>query len=300
MLLQRIAASVLLAAVPTTPVLADIGRSFDRDCWQRHEIAAAKIQRFKTMLLVGSLNCRDIDPYVMDDYNHFLRVQRPVVNGHQQIVRDRFMRKYGPRYGLTAFTDYETQLGNRLSSARHGRARCDMIASYARLAARVSPDGLADLAHSVDEEAPLRACPPAMHYAGGRWQPRAVPGPEAWGAETPPAPAALAESMPSAPASAPTAVAAAIAADRAAPPPPPLPVQVASAEWPDLVPVEPEIHPVTVEPNAAIQVAAVVSGTPGGSGNAADPAAALRAAIKSLTVAAEALEAERAGRTSAQ
>lgn len=298
MLLQRIAASVLIAAVPSAPALADVGRTFDHECWQQHEIAAAKIQRFKTMLLVGSLNCRDLDPFVMDDYNHFLRVQRPIVNEHQQIVRDRFVRKYGPRYGLTAFTDYETQLGNRLSSSRHGRVRCDMIASYARLAARVSASGLIDLAHSVDEEAPLRACPPAMNYAAGRWQPGSAPRSDSW---LPAAPSAALPPEPPAPA--PTAVAAAIAAETAPPPAPqpgpaPAPVAVAAAEWPDLVPVAPEVHPIAVEPNEAIEVAAVVE--PAAPAAAQDPATALRAAIRSLTAAAEALEAERKSRPSVQ
>lgn len=285
MMFRRVCASALLVAMPAFPVMADVNRAFDRECWERHEIAAAKIQRFKTMLLVGSLNCRDLDPYVMTEYNIFLRAQRGVINANQRIVRDRFDRKYGPSYGLTAFSDYETQLGNQMSSAHHGRQRCAMIASYARLAARVSPDGLTDLAHSTGGEEPLRACGPAMHYAAGRWQarPAAAPPPPAFATAAPPVTIAAAP-----------------------PPPPPVPAAPTQTVWPDLAPVEPEVHPVAVEPNSAITAARaqVAAAAPRLQQAAAAPrpdaAEALRAAIKSLTAAAEALEAERAGAPATQ
>ena len=286
MLIKRVFAAALLLSVPVAPALADVDRAYDRDCWSQREVAAAQIQRFKTMLLVGALHCRDASPYMMADYNRFLRVQRGFVNANAQVVRDRFVRKFGPTYGLTAFTDFETQLGNRIANDQFDDYRCETVANYARLAAQVSEAGLVDLARSVDEEEQLPVCTPAMRYAGGRW--------------APPAPSPVAEIAPPPP-PAPVMVA------TVAPPPPPAPIEVASADlpaaetWPDLAPVEREVHPVSVDPNAAVKAAAVqvaevrpaVAETPAPAAEKPDPAQALRDAIKSLTIAAEALEAQK-------
>lgn len=270
---SRIFAGALLLAVPAAPAMADVDRAFDRDCWEQREVAAARLQQFKTMLLVGALHCRDVQPYIMADYNHFLRSKRGFINANAQVVRDRFVRKFGPTYGLTAFSDYETSLGNRLAQTDYDGYRCEMIGNYARLAADVSEAGLMDLAYSTDEESQLAVCTSAMRYAGGRWSNRAE--------LEPPPPSPVSEPAP--------------------PPPPPAPVAVAAAEWPDLAPVEPETTPVSVDPNKAVEVAvadtappipdatvkpAVVEAAP-----KANPTEALRAAIKSLTAAVEALEA---------
>ena len=284
---SRMLAGALLLAVPAAPALADVDRAFDRDCWEQQEVAAARLQQFKTMLLVGALHCRDVQPYIMADYNQFLRAKRGFINANAQIVRDRFVRKFGPTYGLTAFSDYETSLGNRLSDVDYDGYRCETIGNYARLAADVSEAGLMDLAFSTDEEAQFAVCTPAMRYAAGRWSNRAetaTPLP----AEAEPELATVTTPPPSVPVAEPA-------------PPPPAPVAVAAAEWPDLAPVEPETTPVSVDPNKAVEVAVADTAPPvpqatvqpavAEAAPKANPTEALRAAIKSLTAAVEALEA---------
>lgn len=286
---SRIFAGALLLAVPAAPAMADVDRAFDRDCWEQQEVAAARLQQFKTMLLVGALHCRDVQPYIMADYNHFLRAKRGFINANAQVVRDRFVRKFGPSYGLTAFSDYETSLGNRLAQTDYDSYRCETIGNYARLAAEVSEAGLMDLAYSTDEETQLAVCTPAMRYAGGRWSSRAeIDAPLPPRAEPELAAATTPPPLPPEPVAEPA-------------PPPPAPVAVAAAEWPDLAPVEPETTPVSVDPNKAVEVAvadttppvpeATVKPAVAEAPPKANPTEALRAAIKSLTAAVEALEA---------
>lgn len=296
---SRVFAGALLLAVPAAPALADVDRAYGRDCWDRDEVAAARLQHFKTMLLVGALHCRDVDPYIMADYNVFLRDKRGFINASTQVLRDRFVRKFGTTYGLTAYSDYETALGNRLARIDYDRYRCETIGNYARLASDVSEAGLMDLAYSTAQGDELAICTPGMRYAGGRWSNREV------SSALPPSP------PPPAPLTVDAAEVAAVGSPTPplpAPPPvaepPAAPVAVAAAEWPDLAPVEPESQPVAVDPNKAVEVAsveaaalppaatvqpAVVESAP-----KANPTEALRAAIKSLTAAVEALEANQA------
>jgi hypothetical protein len=302
MLLNRFMAGALLFAMPVTPAFADYSRSSDRDCWNQDEATAARVQRFKTMLLVGALHCRQSQPYIMVDYNRFLSSQRAFINASAQVLRDRFERRFGAAYGLTAYSDYETALGNHMARADFTPGRCDEIADYARIAADVSEAGLVDLTYSTEEEDEPSACGPTNAMARDRWSDR-------------PAAAVIATVAPPPPAPIPNAVAAEVVAALpptpapvAEPPaPPPAPVAVAGAEWPDLAPVEPESQPVAVEPNAAVvlakaEPAPAVEATvqPAVAQTAAaqpDPTEALKAAIKSLNAAVEALEAARAPST---
>lgn len=297
MLLNRFMAGALLLAVPVTPALADISRSSGQDCWNADEVTAARVQRFKTLLLVGALHCRQLQPYIMADYNMFLRSQRGFINASSQVLRDRFVRRFGAAYGLTAYSDYETALGNHMSQANFDPRRCDEIADYARIAADVSEAGLVDLTYSTEEEDEPSACGPVPDFAGARpaivearvaAPPPPAPIPEAVAAE---AVAALPPAPPALPAAAPA---------------PPAPTEVASAEWPDLAPVEPESQPVAVEPNAAVVLASAEPAQPAATVQPAvaqvaaaqpDPTEALKAAIKSLNAAVAALEAARAPAT---
>lgn len=284
---SRLCAGALLVATPVAPAMADIDHAFDRDCWDQRELAAARVQQFKTMLLVGALHCRDVEPYVMTDYNHFVDAKRGFINTNAQIVRDRFIRKFGLSYGSNAFSDYETSIGNRLARAGFDRYRCEMIGNYARLAADVSEAGLIDLAYSADDQPEPAVCTPAMRYADGRWTNRDAVEPSLPPSPPPPAP------LPS------DAVAEAATVPVAEPKPAPA---VAQSEWPDLAPVEPESQPVAVDPNQAVEVARADTAPPAPVVQSAvveapaapNPTAALRAAIKSLTAAVEALEASQA------
>jgi hypothetical protein len=247
------------------------------DCWQGRELEALKVQRFKTMLLVAMLNCRDQEPGIGADYNRFVRANRELIAENQAVVRQHFIGVSGPAAGLTAYSSYETALGNQFSNADFSPDRCADAAAEARQASYVSETGLMDMVQSVPDEGDLAICGRESRFVARQ-------------AEWAPAPAPRAELAP-------------VAA-------PQVEEQVAQNEWPDLAPVEPEGPARAVDPNQMrvaeaappppapmpekaaepVQIAAVVDlpkAPP-----VVDRAKAVRDAAKALREALAALEAE--------
>jgi hypothetical protein len=270
---RRLSAFALLLSCASAPLQASVDPALNRDCWDEQELEALKLQRFKTMLLVGMLNCRDMEPGIAADYNRFVRANRGLLSETQARVRQRFVRTHGTR-GLDEHSSYETSLGNRYSDADFSYRRCGAIAEDARMASYVSEAGLMDLVASMPDEDALAVCRAEPRLAT-RWAPvqppiYAEPAPAA-----PPPPAPMAE--------------------KAAEPVVEEPVQTAQAEpqeWPDLAPVEPEGPAQAVDPNAVkadekpVEVASVETPKP------VDRVAAVREAAKALRDALAALEAE--------
>ncbi|MBA2918951.1 hypothetical protein [Sphingomonas sp. CGMCC 1.13658] len=281
----------------SAPLHANIS-SFDTDCWQSSELDALKVQRFKTMLLVAMLNCRDLEPGIVVDSNRFVRANRALIAEKQAIVRAHFVRTRGALAGLDAYSEYETALGNQYSDADFTPDRCADAAADLRDAGYVSERGLTDMIRSVPDEGDALLCPPERRYAERPatyapppplMMPRADPSPPPLAAQAepvlPPAPVAAA------PEPAPQA------AD-----------EMAQTEWPDLAPVQPEGPARAVDPNAVklaeappppaampakpaepVQVAAVDAPKPA---VAPDRMKAVRDAARALREALAALEAE--------
>lgn len=274
---RRLSAFALLLSCASAPLQASVDPALNRDCWDTQELAALKLQRFKTMLLVGMLNCRDQEPGIAADYNRFVRANRALIAEKQSVVREHFIRTSGPSAGLNAYSDFETAIGNRYSDADFDYRRCAAIADDARMAGYVSEAGLMDIVASMPDEDRLDVCRAEPRFAT-RWAPAVQPPvfaePPVRAAEVaPPPPAAMPE--------------------KAAEPP----VEVASVEpqeWPDLAPVEPEGPAQAVDPDAAkaeakpVEVAAVVVEEP----KPVDRMAAVRDAAKALREALAALEAD--------
>lgn len=211
---RRFSALALLLSCASAPLHASVG-SFDGDCWQDSELDALKVQRFKTSLLVAMLNCRDQEPGIGVDYNRFVRANRELIAEKQALVREHFIRTRGPAAGLSAFSEYETALGNQFSDADFTPDRCADAAAELREAGYVSERGLMDMIQSVPDEDDAVLCAPEPRYAARR-------------AEFVPAP-------------------------QVTPQPEPVPQvaqEAAQNEWPDLAPVEPEGPAVAVDPNA--------------------------------------------------
>jgi hypothetical protein len=274
----RISALALLLSCASAPLHANIS-SYDGDCWQGSELDALKVQRFKTMLLVAMLNCRDQEPGIGVDYNRFVRANRALIAEKQGIVRAHFMRARGQEAGLAAYSDYETALGNQFSDADFTPDRCADAAAELRQAGYVSERGLMDMVQSVPDEGDVALCASEPRFAERR----------ATFVAPPPAPVREAEPLSQ----------------------PEPQQQVAENEWPDLAPVEPEGPAVAVDPNAVklaeaapppptpmpekmveaqpVQVAAVDLPKPA---PAPDRVKAVRDAAKALREALAALEAE--------
>lgn len=267
MLGRRLSALALLLSCASAPLQASVDVGVNRDCWDAQEMEALKVQRFKTMLLVSMLNCRDLEPAIAADYNRFVRANRDLIARNQATVRQRFIRAYGPSEGLRAYSDFETALGNRYSDADYDYQRCAAAADDARMAGYMSEPGLMDLMQSMPSEDRMAVCDRAPRFASRQWAP---PQPPIYNAPMP---------------------------EAAAPPPPaPMPartaepaVAVAQNEWPDLAAVEPEGPARAIDPNAVkaepVQVASVEV-------QKVDRMAAVREAAKALREALAALEAD--------
>lgn len=276
---RRLSALALLLSCASAPLQASVDLAPNRDCWDEQELEALRLQRFKTMLLVGMLNCRDMEPGIAADYNRFVRANRGLLSETQARVRQRFIRTHGGAQGLNAHSSYETSLGNRYSDADFSYRRCGAIAEDARMASYVSEAGLMDLVSSMPDEDSVALCRAEPRLAT-RWAPIQPP----IYAET-----AVAEAAPPPPAPIP---------EKAVEPVREEPVQVAQAEpqeWPDLAPVEPEGPAQAVDPNAVkaeakvVEVAAVETPKP------VDRMAAVREAAKALREALAVLEADETG-----
>lgn len=258
---RRFSAIALLLSCVSAPLQASVEPAFGRDCWDRSEIEALKVQRFKTMLLVAMLNCRDLEPAMAADYNRFVRANRHLIARNQSVVREHFIRTYGPAAGLNAYSRFETSIGNRYSDADFDYRRCSAAADEARMAGYVSEAGLMDLVQSMPDEDRLSVCGREPQYAR-TWAPPQPPIYAEQAAVVAPPPPVLAEWV-----------------DVVPPPPAPMaeraaePVQTAQNEWPDLAPIEPEGPARAVDPEqvkvaeaapapAPVAVAAVVAPEP--------------------------------------
>ncbi|MFD1613378.1 hypothetical protein ACFSCW_16380 [Sphingomonas tabacisoli] len=164
---RHISALALLLSCASAPLHANVS-SFNGDCWQGSELDALKVQRFKTMLLVSMLNCRDQEPGIGEDYNRFIRANRDLIAQNQSVVRQHFIRTHGPSGGLTAYTDYETALGNQFSNADYSPDRCADAAAELREAGYVSERGLMDMIQSVPDENDVAICGAEPRYAERR------------------------------------------------------------------------------------------------------------------------------------
>lgn len=176
---RRISAFALLLACASAPLHANAS-SYNADCWQGSEVEALKLQRFKTMLLVSMLNCRDLEPGMNVDYNRFMRANRALIAEKQAVVRQHFIRTHGPAAGLNAYSVYETALGNQFSGANFTPSRCASAAAEMREAGYVSERGLMDMVQSVPDE-DVAICGPEPRYVESTdWSaPRPQPAPQA-------------------------------------------------------------------------------------------------------------------------
>jgi hypothetical protein len=164
---RHFSALALLLSCASAPLHANAS-PVSGDCWQGSELDALKVQRFKTMLLVSMLNCRDQEPGIGLDYNRFIRANRDLIARNQSVVRQHFIRTRGPAAGLNAYSEYETALGNQFSNADFTPERCSDAAAELREAGYVSERGLIDMMQSVPEESDVAVCGAEPRYSERR------------------------------------------------------------------------------------------------------------------------------------
>ena len=135
---------------------ASIANSAQAACWQPHEVAAAEVRYFQSMLMVGALQCRDENRFIEEDYNRFVTQSRAVLDENNTTIRTRFTRDYGMRDGEYLYDRFTTRIANDFASQTDHAAFCQDAAGLARIAADSHPYDMIVLARSVVGSLPLR------------------------------------------------------------------------------------------------------------------------------------------------
>lgn len=129
------------------------------DCWRSEEVRAARLLELQNTLMIDALKCQDTLPATVDSYNTYLNKRRDMVVANRYTVQARFVRVLGPTEGITAATNYDTQVGNRLSASGIDPKRCETTALYARLATDAPEDDLLILSSMLSGDNKLVECP---------------------------------------------------------------------------------------------------------------------------------------------
>jgi hypothetical protein len=158
MLLRRSSATLAMLSLALTSTSA-----LAAQCWDKSEMNSVRIHAFSTMLLVGSLKCRNVSPEVLENYNAFARARHEMLAGNSISVSAHFINRHGLRSGKIAFANYESKVANQYSGRTDDPLSCARIGAYSRLAMHASESDLLELAAAV-ATLPVEACPakPAM------------------------------------------------------------------------------------------------------------------------------------------
>ena len=142
-------------------------------CFDEVAAPSAQIHQFQTMLMVGSLKCRNLDPTSLRRYGDFVTSRNGDLAVHSDTVRGAFTARYGEVAGTRMFRIYETSLGNEFSRIEMTRASCQDLGTYARMAERADH---ADIA-TISGLATNRSVPfcPAEYYEPAEEQYAPVP-----------------------------------------------------------------------------------------------------------------------------
>lgn len=124
-------------------------------CFDETAAQSAQIHQFQTMLMVGSLKCRNLDPSALRRYGDFVTSRNGDLAIHTDTVREAFAVRYGTAAGTRMFRLYETSLGNGFSQIDMTRASCQDLGTYARMAERADHAGIA----TISELATNRSVP---------------------------------------------------------------------------------------------------------------------------------------------
>ncbi|MGN6377176.1 MAG: hypothetical protein ACTHMG_16700 [Sphingomonas sp.] len=120
------------------------------------------------LLMVDALRCTNTMPSTVDSYNAFVDAKRPALNSAKYAIQAHFVKQDGADKGIQAFTDYETRLGNELSSPNASYDRCAMIGSLARMATAASAPDLQILSSNFAKSSLIASCPRPAGAAGPR------------------------------------------------------------------------------------------------------------------------------------
>lgn len=183
---MAVVAAVSSLVLITSPVLAE-------NCWYPHEMRAAQLRDFQSMLMVGTLQCKGANTTAVEAYNRFVTKQRGLLDANNYVLKAHFLREQGIEKGAAAYDGYATSLANNRAARLGDPAFCPTIETFVTLAEAASGPELQRLAEMVSEAPPSGTCPPGDNLAGTS-EPAAVV------VETPAVQAAVAVATPDEPA----------------------------------------------------------------------------------------------------
>lgn len=160
-MLRRSLASVLATVLVVSPQIASAAESGEFHCWRADEAKAMRLLRLQTMLMVDAIKCRDTIPATLDSYNAFMGKRRELIVNHKYALQARFVRLHGPVEGIAKATNYDTLMGNQVSSTGIDVKRCETSGLYARMAASAPEDDLHAMAGVLAPDETLVECPAA-------------------------------------------------------------------------------------------------------------------------------------------
>lgn len=137
------AALAVLAGLSVTAMPANA----QRPCWSPQQVKAAKVRDLQTLLMVGALQCRTSGHDVLKGYNRFVINSRSVIQGHNEVLRSRFVNVHGAREGQRAYDRFTTALANGHAANTGASDFCPSMAALANQAAsssRAELEALAD------------------------------------------------------------------------------------------------------------------------------------------------------------
>jgi len=131
----------------------------DKECWRSEEVSAVQIQTIHAMLMIDALKCQETLASTVDGYNKFIQNKRALLVSSKHIVEGHFVRTMGAVDGTAAATNFQTRLGNRISTDDIDVKQCQRTGMYARLAAAASDEDLMRLAQLIAPAEALETCP---------------------------------------------------------------------------------------------------------------------------------------------
>jgi hypothetical protein len=183
---MAVVAAMSSLVLMSSPVLAE-------NCWYPHEMRAAQLRDFQSMLMVGTLQCKGANSAAVESYNRFVTKQRGLLDANNYVLKAHFLREEGIEKGGAAYDGYATSLANNRAARLGDPAFCPTVETFATLAEAASAAELQRLAEMVSEPPASGTCPPSNYYSG-------TGGPATVTVETPAAQAAVAVATPADPA----------------------------------------------------------------------------------------------------
>jgi hypothetical protein len=156
---KRLGAAIAGAALMVSAVS---GTAQAADCWQAHEVSAAKVRDLQTMLMVAALRCRTSNDRILAAYNRFMTEDMALVTTANTRLKKHFMGAYGQIEGQREYDRFTTVLANNYGSDGASAESCADFTDLADSAAQIGrEEGLLQLAEDrgIEPRLPTRSCP---------------------------------------------------------------------------------------------------------------------------------------------